>query len=55
MSEESLMAWCMEDLLLRMHMTADLRIAKGSLHHNQPMRELYGTSRYRDSKSAKHL
>ena len=34
MSEESLMAWCMEDLLPRMHMTADLRIAKDRLHLN---------------------
>ena len=28
------------DLLTRMHITADLRIAKDSLHLNQPMREL---------------
>ena len=55
MSKESLMAWCMEDLLPRMHMTADLRMTKDSLHLNQPMRVLYGTSRFRDSKSAKCL
>ena len=39
--EESLTAWCLEDLLPLMHMTADLRMAvKDSLHLNQPMREL---------------
>jgi len=48
MSEESLMAWCMEDLLPWMHMTTDLKIAKDSLHLNQSMRELYGTSRFKD-------
>ena len=42
------MAWCMEDLLPWMHMTTDLKIAKDSLHLNQPMRELYGTSRFKD-------
>ena len=47
--------WCMEDLLPQMYMTADLRIGNDSLHLNQPMRELYGTSHFRDSKLAKHL
>ena len=40
LSVESLMAWCMEDLLPQMHMTADMRIAKDSLHLNsQPAYE----------------
>ena len=55
MSEGSLMVWCMEDLLPRMHMAADLRKAKDSLHLRQPMRILYGTSCLRDSKLAKCL
>ena len=33
------MACCMKDILPRMHMTADLKIAKDSLHLNQPMIE----------------
>ena len=45
----SLMAWCMEDLLPRMHMTADLRTVKDSLHLNQLIGELYGTSHFIDS------
>ena len=40
MSEESLTALCFEDLLLLMHMTADLRMTKKSLPLNHPMREL---------------
>ena len=47
MSEESLMAWCMEDFLPWMHMTANLSTAIDSLHLNEPMKELYGTSRFR--------
>ena len=38
-SEESLTAWCLEDLLPLIHMTADLRVANDSLHLNHPMRE----------------
>ena len=34
---ESRMAWCIEDLLPLMHMTADLRIAKEILHLSQPI------------------
>ena len=38
MSEDSWMARCLEDLLPLMHMIADLRMAKESLHLNHPMR-----------------
>ena len=37
---ESRMAWCIEDLLPLMHMTADLRIVKEILHLSQPISAL---------------
>ena len=37
---ESRMAWCVENLLPLMHMTADLRIVKEILHLSQPISEL---------------